>query len=802
MAEDVRSIISKEITFKVIGMHCASCVLTVKKAIESVDGVKEAKVNLATNEASVRLGERQLDYKKLLEAVRKVGYDIYKEDVVFTLKSIEVGDEKEVINILRRNGVFSIRVNPILKQIIVTINPLETSERELRELLRENGFEVVSSSKEVGDVERKVLEVDIKDFRKRLFLSIPLSLIILSLMALHIQGILSTALYNISSLIFATPIQFYSGSRFLRGALRAMRNRNANMDTLIALGTMSTYLFSFLIVIGLISGETYFDSSALIITAVLLGRYLEAKARLSVLGLIKSLEKVIPEKCVKIDQGEEVEVNSWDLRTGDKVLVKQGYKVPCDGIVDEGYGILDESIITGESKPVEKKAGEVAIAGSILLSGYLVVRATRIGKDTLINQIMREVKIGQSMKLPIQSLIDRISGMFSWFVIIVALLTFLLWFAISSNTTASIIHMASVLVISCPCALGLASPLSIVIGLGKSAEMGIIIRRPEVIEKINKASIFAFDKTGTITRGKPEVISVFGEKTLELASIAEVNVDHPYSKAIVEQAKIRGIKLLKPTSFDYIQGAGVIAYLDDKTIGVGNEKIVQGLMGNINSDLEEISKKEREKGNTVIYVVENNNVIGLITIGDKIKEEAREIISYLKLNGKRVIMLTGDNELTARAVAKEVGIDEVYSSLSPEGKAEIINEMKKKGMTVMMGDGINDSIALSSADIGIAMGRGSEIAKQSGDVILLRDNLYQLIELIKISKKILNNIKFNLLYAFGYNVILIPVAAGIFGFTLRPEIAGIAMALSSLSVTLNALRLKNTRMRKGVSAEQ
>mgnify|MGYP001772910810 CR=1 FL=1 len=790
----------REVHFKIIGMHCATCSLTVQKALLGVDGVLSASVSLANDEAVIVVDPARFDYAKALRAVQRVGYDIYRETVTFVLERLESEEVSAIIKALRVPGVFSVIPNPVNHVVIVTYNPLEVNDSNLKAIIEGAGFKVINVSRgDVGDfdVDRKAVEADLRDIRSRLIVAVPLTALIFILETLSMVRLIPSVLYAIASFALSTPVQFYSGMRFIRGAIRAFRNAAANMDTLVALGTLSAYVFSILVLTHVMSGDVFFDSSAAIITFILIGRYLETRLKLRVSSTMREITKLYPRSVRVIKDGVETETSVNEVRPGDAVIVKEGEVIPVDGYVDGGEGYVNESVVTGESRPRHKGVNDLVLAGTILARGYLRIRVTRSGEYAFIAQVIRQARQAQSLRLPIQSLVDKIASYFTWFVIAAGVLTFVAWYLSGAPIYMAVLHMASVLVIACPCALGLATPISVVAGTNNALKHGILIRESRAIELSPGIRVVAFDKTGTLTRGRFEVISVIGdEKTLYYAAIAEGGSEHPIAKAILERAREVYGEVPRADSYDSVPGMGVVAQWNGLTMGVGNEKLIKGFEARVNLEIESKVNDSVSEGFTVVYVIVNNEVLGAIVLGDSLRLETPMVINKLRRMGMIPMILTGDNTETAKVVAKKLGIDYVYSGLMPDEKAEVIKELRSKfGITAMVGDGVNDAVALKAADIGIAMGAGTDVAKSVGDVVLLDSDLTKIPSFIKLSRKILSNIRFNILYAFMYNVVLIPIAAGaVPGLTVRPEWAGLAMALSSITVTLNALRLRYSRV--------
>ena len=802
---------------KIIGMHCASCAVAIEKKLRSLKGVVSAVVNFAGEEAEVRYDPSKIALRDIVNAVRNIGYDVYKEEAHFTIQNISSVDEELIIEDRVRSlaGVIDVRVSHIAKSVSVVFNPLSIGVDEIRKFIESMGYRVtgVRGEIEVEDVESKVLREEIARLRKVVALSLVLAL---SLAVYTMAGLFGVPMpcweyRDVIGLLLSTPVMFIGGRKFFVGAYRALKNRSASMDTLVSLGTGTAYVFSIAAMAGLVeSPETYFEAGAVVIAFVLLGKYLELKMKLRTGEAVRRLMELQARKARVVRDGKEVEVPIDEVRVRDIVIVKPGEKIPVDGIVVEGQGYVDESMLTGEPIPVFKKERDPVIAGTILKSGSLKIVATRVGKETVLSQIIKLVRQAQMGKPPIQRLVDRVAGYFAWIVIAIAILTFSYWYFIANiQLNLAILFTASVLLIACPCALGLATPTAIVVGVGKAAELGIIIKNMEVLEKIPKLTTVVFDKTGTLTKGEPEVTDIHAVNgyreldVLKLAYVAEKRSEHPLAQAIVKKAKqVIGEDSTEPEFFDSIPGQGVVAKVDGKTVVVGNDKLMNAFEIDL-TPVNNVVEKLREDGKTVIYVAVDGKLAGVIAIADTPREYAEQVISYLRRRGLKVVMLTGDSRVTAKAIARKLGIDEVVAEVLPEDKADVIKSLQRSGEVVsMVGDGINDAPSLTQADVGIAMGGGTDIAKEAGDIVLVRNDLRGVAIALEIGDAIRRKIVFNLLWAFIYNVVLIPIAAGalypLTGLVLRPELAGLAMALSSISVTSNALTLKRWKPPKNL----
>ena len=791
---------TRRVTFKIVGMHCATCSLTVQKALLSVPGVLAADVSLANDEAVVVVDPGKVNYADLLNAVERAGYDIYREEATIGVKGLSPGDEVSILSEFRIPGVFDVRVNLAYSEVKVVYNPLELSEADLVKVIEDLGFRVtyVKTGSSGFDIDRRAAEADLRDLRIRLLVSAPLtSIIMIMVWVLQPMGIMPSNLTLWIGLALATVVEFYPGWRFIRGALRAFSNRTANMDTLVALGTLTAYIYSLLYALHVVGGEAFLDSGPAVITLILLGRWLEAKVRLRAASTVRSLAQLIPGKARVLTNRGEVEVSVNEVKPGDTIIIRAGETIPVDGVVNEGGGHVDESTMTGEAEPRLRKPGDVVLAGTRLLDGYLIIRATRTGEFRLIAQIAKLAREAQAARLPIQSIVDKVSAYFTWVIIAVAVATFTAWLSLRAPLYLAVLHMASVLVVACPCALGLATPMSIMVGVNRAAQEGVLVKRGEALEKLSGIKVIAFDKTGTLTEGEPRVVKAMMDKEhLTLAASAEYPSSHPLAKAIVKYAESVGVKPINVSEFNQLEGMGVIAVVEGKSVGVGNARLIEGMEAKVNPEFTRLAETIGSEGYTPLFVVVDGEVKGMIVVGDPLRANAPEVIKEIKELGLRTVMITGDAEGPAYAVAKVLGIDEVYAGLMPSDKSKVVRDLKAKyGSVAVVGDGVNDAVALNEADVGIAMGTGSDVAKEAGDAVLVLGELKAVPRLVKLSKAVVSNIKFNITYAFAYNTVLVPVAAGLIpGLTLRPELAGLAMALSSLTVTLNAYSIRLRRI--------
>jgi len=607
-------------------------------------------------------------------------------------------------------------------------------------------------------------------------------------------------LNNLLQFVLTTPVQFIAGWRFYRGFYHSIRARSANMDTLIATGTSAAYFYSALVTfqtylpLPKFPEVTYYDASALIIAFILTGKYFEHVVKGKASDAIRKLMDLQPRMAHIVKDEIEMDVPVENVEVEDVMIIRPGEKIPTDGVVVEGYSSVDEKMITGESIPIEKKTGDEVIGSTVNKTGVLKVQATKVGSDTTLSQIIKLVEEAQIARAPIERLADVVASYFVPVVISVALISFLTWYFVVGQTFAfSFSTLIAVLVIACPCALGLATPAAIIVGTGKGAEEGILIKGGEYLENAYKLKTIVFDKTGTLTKGKPEVTDIIPIATytageiLFLCASVESNSEHPLGEAVVRKAKEEGIKLVEAVGFEALPGLGIRAKIEGKEIIAGNKKLIAQMNIKLGSIEEKINELENN-GKTVMIVATGKQVIGVIGVSDILKEEAGEAVKMLKEKGLEIIMLTGDNRRTAEAIAKNLGIEKVFAEVLPKDKANVIRQLKKEGKIVaMIGDGINDAPALAEADIGIAIGSGTDVAIETGGIILIKDDLRDVPRAIQLSRKTMSKIKQNLFWAFAYNVGLIPVAA--LGF-LNPILAGLAMGLSSVTVVTNSLTLR------------
>ncbi len=688
-------------------------------------------------------------------------------------------------------GITSANVNISTNKAVVEFPSGLLEDAQLIEAIKSAGYKAEVEREASSDKEKNRREKEIKSLKRSFIISAILTLPLFAAMFYHMAGEMNILTNGYFQWALASPVQFIIGYRFYNGAYKSLRGGGANMDVLIAMGTSAAYFYS---VYNLFAGvhEYYFEASAVIITLILLGKTFEAVAKGKTSEAIKKLMGLQPKTARVFKDGEEVEVAIENLQIGDIIIVKPGEKVPVDGVIVQGSSSLDESMITGESMPVDKGEGDQVVGATINKFGSFRFEARKIGKDTVLSQIIKLVEDAQGSKAPVQRLADKISGVFVPVVIVIALVTFLAFYFLDSFNTG-LINAVAILVIACPCALGLATPTAIMVGTGKGAENGILIKSGEHLERAHKMDSIIFDKTGTITKGKPDVTDILAfeetqEEILRIAASVEKTSEHPLGEAIVKKAEYDGLKLKEAESFSAVPGKGLQAKFEDKEVLIGNRKLMTENNIDVSSKEEEIKKLEME-GKTAMLITVDKKFAGIIAVADGIKETSHAAIKELQRMGLQVYMITGDNERTANAIASQVGITNVLADVLPEDKASEVEKLKSQGVYVgMVGDGINDAPALAAADVGFAIGTGTDVAMEAADITLMRGDLEGVVTAIRLSHRTMRTIKQNLFWAFFYNTIGIPFAA--LGF-LNPMVAGAAMAFSSVSVVSNSLRLRN-----------
>lgn len=835
-----------EVSFGVTGMTCASCVRRIEKALGKVDGVDKVSVNLATEKAKVRYDPQQTNVGALVAAVEKAGYGVRDLPVS---QPEEVADSVAVVGELalpiegmtcascvvrvekalgKVPGVQRANVNLATEQARVVFDPAQVSAAQLHAAVEKAGYKVGNMAPtpapsaqvdqaEAHDTHEQARQHELDAIGRKWMVSLPIGLAMMVLMYLPLPTEITTLAPLL--LVAATVVQFWAGSGFYQAAWAAARHGGTNMNTLVAIGTSAAYAYSAFVTLwpGLAAQwglpyHLYYETAVIVIALILLGRWLEARAKKQTGAAIKALMGLQSKTARVIRNGVEQDIPVEQVRVGDRVRVRPGEKAPVDGVIVEGHSALDESMLTGESLPVEKGVGDKVIGASLNKTGSFVFEATQVGKDTALAQIVRLVEEAQGSKAPIQQLADTIAGIFVPVVLVLAALTFAVWFFFGPEQGQMLALTAAiaVLIIACPCALGLATPTAIMVGTGKAAEHGILIRGGEALEQARKINAIVLDKTGTLTKGKPSVTRVvtvngWEERTwLRLVAAAETASEHPLGEAVVVHARKLGLELPQVTHFGSVTGKGVQAVVEGYEVVAGNVALMKQYGINVQTPADDALALANQ-GATPVYASLNGELVGVIGIADTLKAESAEAVAQLKALGLEVWMLTGDNKLTAEAIAHQVGIEQVLAEVLPEQKAAQVQALQAQGKVVaMVGDGINDAPALAQAELGIAIGTGTDVAMAASDVTLIGGDLRSIVTAIALSRKTVGVIKQGLFWAFAYNVLLIPVAMGalypFFGLMLDPILAAGAMAMSSVSVVTNALRLRQFRKPSSVEA--
>ena len=837
----------KQITLPVMGMTCANCVASVERNTKKVDGVAAATVNYASEKVTFTynpaLVKPQAVTADVIARIQRAGYEVPVAETELSLLGMTCTNCANTIErrLNKVDGVLEATVNYANEKATVKYAAGAVTRPELVAAVRKAGYDVVETSadsNEPEDAEANARQAEISHQKKRLIVGLIFTIPLFTLSMARDFGLLGDwANGNWVNWFFfalATPVQFYVGWDYYEGAYKSLRNGSANMDVLVAMGSSVAYIYSVAVLIGLTFGSmalghhVYFETSAMIITLIVTGKLLEARAKGQTSEAIKKLIGLQAKTARVVRSGEEVDIPIAEVEHGDIVVVRPGEKIPVDGVVVNGRSTIDESMITGESLPVEKTVGDAVIGATLNKQGLLKFEATKVGKETALAQIIKMVEQAQGSKAPIQRVVDQVSGYFVPFVIIVALITFGIWYLVTGNFVEALVRLTAVLVIACPCAMGLATPTSIMVGVGKGAEYGILFKNSAALEEVHKLNAIVLDKTGTITRGEPSVtdivvsdqLSVISEQSassplntehrtlntdywLQLAASAERGSEHPLGESIVRAANEKGLALSEPTEFEGIAGHGIRAQVDGHSVLLGNRRLMAQQAIPLNG-LEAKAETLQNEAKTAMWLAVDGQASAIIGVADTIKEGSKEAVQAMQAQGLTVIMMTGDNEATAQAIAAEVGIDRIFGEVLPGDKASYVKQLQDEGFIVgMVGDGINDAPALAQANVGLAIGTGTDVAMETADVTLMRGDLRSVPQAIKLSKATMRNIHENLVWAFGYNVVLIPIAAGVlapfawapdFLRQLSPILAAGAMAFSSVSVVSNSLRLKRVTL--------
>ncbi len=820
---------TKQVTLPVVGMMCANCVKTVERNGKKAKGINDASVNYASEKVTLffdpQLTDVQLATKDAIERIESAGYDVpttTEELPIVGMTCVNCANTvQRKLNQL--DGVLSADVNYATERAVVRYIPGAITHDELTAAIRKAGYDVTEAddSEAPVDAEAAARAAELRHQQTRLAVGVIFTLPLFLLSMGRDFGLLgpwSHALWvNWLFFALATPVQFYVGWDYYTGAYKSLRNGSANMDVLVAMGSSVAYFYSVAVLIAQTTGSlalgmhVYFESSAAIITLIVTGKLLEVRAKGQTSAAIKKLIGLQPKTARVERDGIERDIPIADVEVGDRIIVRPGEKIPVDSIVLSGQSSVDESMITGESLPVGKGPGDAVIGATVNGRGMLTCEAKAVGRDTALAQIIKLVEQAQGSKAPIQSYVDKVAAYFVPFVIVVAALTFIVWMAAGAGFTAALLRLVAVLVIACPCAMGLATPTSIMVGVGRGAEMGILFRDSAALEQAQRLNTIILDKTGTITEGHPSVTNVVlstqamhsQSELVRLAASAERGSEHPLGEAIVASARAEGLVLSVPATFEAITGHGIAASVDHHDLLIGNRRLMVDKNVNMNG-LEPKAEALQTQAKTVVWVSADGQAQGIIGVADSVKAGSQEAIATLHERDIEIVMMTGDNQATANAMAEATSIDRVLAEVLPADKAGYVQQLQSEGNLVgMVGDGINDAPALAQADVGFAIGTGTDVAMETADVTLMRGDLRSVPQAIALSAATMRNIKQNLVWAFGYNVVLIPVAAGLlmlvpqappFLQQLSPVFAAGAMAFSSVSVVTNALRLRTVKI--------
>ncbi|ABS40459.1 heavy metal translocating P-type ATPase [Clostridium botulinum] len=806
----------KKLSFNIEGMTCAACAKAVERVSKKLEGVQEANVNIATEKLSIIFDEKKCNTLDIEKAIEKAGYKAFLDGQHMNLK-IEgmtcAACAKAVERVSRKlDGVLEANVNIATEKLDITFDKSKVSLNDIKIAIEKAGYKALEE-KNIEE-EKKGKEDAIKSLWRRfitsLIFAVPLLTISMgSMMGLKLPKIIdpmhNPLNFGLIQLILVIPI-ILVGNKFFRVGFKSLVKGSPNMDSLISIGTSAAVVYGIFAIFQISKGnmhyahDLYFESGATILTLITLGKYLESVSKGKTSEAIKKLMALAPKNATIIRDNKEIIIPIEEVKINDIVLVKPGEKLPVDGEIIEGSTAIDESMLTGESLPVEKHIGDIAVAGSINKHGLIKYKATKVGKDTTLAQIIKLVEEAQGSKAPIARLADKISAYFVPTVIALAIISSLAWYVSGKSLIFSLTIFISVLVIACPCALGLATPTAIMVGTGKGAENGVLIKSGGALETAHKVQSIIFDKTGTITEGKPKITDILvsegvDEKyLLQVAATAEKGSEHPLGEAIVKKAEEENLELFQGKDFRAIPGKGIEVIIEDKKVLLGNLRLMEEYEVEI-KDFMDKSHKLSKEGKTPMFIAIENKIKGIIAVADTLKENSKKAIEKLHNMGVEVVMITGDNKNTAEAIGKQVGIDKIFAEVLPSDKANWVKKLQQEGKIVaMVGDGINDAPALAQADIGIAIGSGTDVAIESADIVLIKSDLMDVPTALKLSRATIKNIKENLFWAFGYNTLGIPVAMGVLyifgGPLLNPMIAAAAMSFSSVSVLLNALRLR------------
>jgi len=793
----------KKTELKIAGMNCATCAKTIEKSVSQLKGVDSVRANLGNETATVEYNPAKLSLTDIEKAVREAGYDVINEKTTVKVGGMTCATCVATIenSLKKMDGMIDVNVNLGAEKAYITYNPSMTAVADMKKAIEDAGYQYLGvEGEETGDLEKKAREKSLQEKRNRFIVGFAVGIPLMLLM--YIPLTLPLFMPYMMGIV-ATPVFLYVSYPIFKAAYRALKNKNLNMDVMYSMGIGVAFVSSILGTFDIILSKEFlfYETAVMLASFLTFGRYLEARAKGKTSEAIKKLMGLQPKTATVYRSEQEIEVPIEDVQINDIVVAKPGEKIPVDGEVIEGKSFVDESMITGEPIPVLKKIGTGVVSGTINKNSVLKFKAQKIGKDTVLSQIIKLVEEAQGTRPPVQRIADRVVGYFIPTVLSIAIVSFIIWYFVMGNTLLfALTRLISVLVIACPCALGLATPTAVTVGIGRGAELGILIKNGEALEISEKLTSVVFDKTGTLTKGTPEVtdiieIDVNKKELLKITASVERNSNHPLAEAIVNYAQQNNIELVVSKHFDTIEGKGVRAEVDRREVLIGNRLFMNENSIIFSEAIEEDITRLENQGKTVSLIAIDRKIHGVIAVADTLKETTQEAIKELKKSKLEVVMITGDNKRTAHAIAEQIGIEHVVSEVLPEDKAAEVKKLQEKGEVVaFVGDGINDAPALAQADVGIAIGSGTDVAIESGEIVLIKNDLLDVVAAVQLGRKVMSRIKQNLFWAFAYNTALIPVAAGLlypfFGIAFRPEFAGFAMAMSSVTVVTLSLMLK------------
>ena len=797
----------KKAELKISGMHCASCALNIERALRGRDDVYEARVNLAAGTAVVEYDPAKASLADLERTVSEAGFEVVRSEVTVRIGGMVCASCAQVIemSLADLDGVYEARVNLAAETVQIVYNPALVTASDIRAAIEDAGYQYLGLVEEISeDAEARMREEDLRDKFRRFTVGFAVSIPLFLIMLFRVPEMVALPVsINLIMLVITAPVFLYVSAPIFRAAAAALRNRTLTMDVMYAMGIGVAYGASILGTFGVVltPAFNFYDTAVMLASFLTLGRYLEARAKGRTSEAIRKLIGLRPKTATVLREGREVEVPIEDVVVGDILLIRPGEKVPVDGTVVGGESSVDESMITGEAIPADKREGDEVVGGTLNVNGVLRVRAGRIGKDMVLSQIIRLVRDAQGSKPPVERIADVAVSYFIPVVLTIATAAFLIWYVVlGAPLLFALTVLISVLVVACPCALGLATPTAVTVGIGRGAELGVLIRNGEALEISESLTAVVFDKTGTLTRGRPDVTDIvaFGvpeDRLLGVAAAVEKNSEHPLAAAVVRRAESAGVAVPASERFTSFGGRGVSAVVEGEEVLIGNQPFLEENRITIPEEAKNRIAALQDEGKTAVLVAGGGTLRGILAVADTLKATTKAAIADLKQMGLAVTMITGDNERTAHAIAREVGIDDVHAGVLPQDKAREVRTLQERGEVVaFVGDGINDAPALAQADVGIAIGSGTDVAIESGDIVLIRDDLTDAVAAIELSRKVMSRIKQNLFWAFAYNAALIPLAAGIlypfYGITFQPELAALAMALSSVTVVSLSLLLK------------